>query len=248
MAGGAAAATLPGAEFGLRYLSPSGEECEQKLAVGWNVRFGHAPPVRKFHSYRGQRNFSGSWWSATTGELVGFESWLERDQVMMLDFSPDVIGIASQPFWLTWPDAKKLRRHAPDYFARLKDGSGVVIDVRADERIDTEDAEVFAVTAEACALVGWDYRRVGAIDQILSANIRWLAGYRHRRYRNDQHVHSLLQAFAGGAPLLSGIDGLGDPLSVLPALYHLLWSGTLTTDLRGDVLGATSMVTTNGGC
>jgi hypothetical protein len=27
---------------------------------------------------------------------VGYESWLERDQLMLLDFDPAVVGIASQ--------------------------------------------------------------------------------------------------------------------------------------------------------
>jgi hypothetical protein len=38
-----------------------------------------AAPVRSFPSFRGQRNFPGLWWSATSGRHVGFESWLERD-------------------------------------------------------------------------------------------------------------------------------------------------------------------------
>jgi hypothetical protein len=36
-------------------------------------------------------------------DLAGFESWLERDRVMLLDFSPEVVAFSSQPFWLTWP-------------------------------------------------------------------------------------------------------------------------------------------------
>ena len=35
------------------------------------------------------------------------------------------------------------RRHAPDFFARRADGGGVVVDVRPDDRIPAEDAEVF---------------------------------------------------------------------------------------------------------
>jgi hypothetical protein len=46
-------------------------------------------------------------------DLVGFESWLERDQVMMLDFSPEVVAFSSQPFWLTWPEGGKVRRQRP---------------------------------------------------------------------------------------------------------------------------------------
>ena len=40
---------------------------------------------------------------------------MERDHVMALDFDPTVVGIASQPFWLSWRDeAGKLISHAPD--------------------------------------------------------------------------------------------------------------------------------------
>ena len=30
---------------------------------------------------------------------MGYESWLERDRLLLLDFDPEVVGIVSQPFW-----------------------------------------------------------------------------------------------------------------------------------------------------
>lgn len=58
-----------------------------------------------------------------------------------------------------------------------------MIDERTDDRVD-RDAEVFAATAEACDLVGWDYQRLGDLDPGFTASIRWLSGYRHPRCRN----------------------------------------------------------------
>jgi hypothetical protein len=47
---------------------------------------------------------------------------------MLLDFGPQVTAITAQPFWLRWHDgAGRARRHAPDLFARMADGSAVVI-------------------------------------------------------------------------------------------------------------------------
>lgn len=43
--------------------------------------------------------------------------------------------LASQPFWLSWTDGERLVRHTPDFFARRVDGTGLVIDVRAGDRI-----------------------------------------------------------------------------------------------------------------
>lgn len=57
-----------------------------------------------FPSRKGQRHLSGLWWSATKGRHVGFESCLERDHVMLLDFDATIVGIASQPPWLRWQD------------------------------------------------------------------------------------------------------------------------------------------------
>lgn len=45
-----------------------------------------------------------------TGGHVDFESWLERDHVMALDFDAAVVGIASQPFWLRWADERPAAR------------------------------------------------------------------------------------------------------------------------------------------
>ena len=54
---------------------------------------------------------------------MGFESWLERDHVMVMDFDPAIAKIASQPFWLHWRlDEDGRLRHAPDFFARRADG------------------------------------------------------------------------------------------------------------------------------
>src|SRR5258708_22947730 len=74
---------------------------------------------------------------------------------------PQVVAFSSQPFWLSWHEDGRTRRHAPDYFARMADGTAAVIDVRADDQIPARDAEVFEVTARACASVDWSYRRAG---------------------------------------------------------------------------------------
>ena len=50
-----------------------------------------------------------------------------------------------------------------------------------DDRIADRDAEAFAVTALACEQAGWEFRRAGELDPVLTANVRWLSRYRHRR-------------------------------------------------------------------
>jgi hypothetical protein len=206
-------------------------------------RFEDVVPVRSFRWSRGQGHFPGWWWLATTARHVGYESWLERDHLMLLDFDPAVTAVASQPFWLHWHDGRRSRRHAPDFFARLADGSAVVIDVRADDRIGPRDAETFEVTARACEAAGWEFRRVGTVDPVLAANVRWLSRYRHPRCAGPAGTaDALRRAFASSAPLLAGAAEAGDSLAVLPVLFHLLWLRELTADLGGGPLGPSTAV------
>jgi len=138
---------------------------------------------------------------------------------MLLDFDPQVTAIAAQPFWLYWRDgAGRRRRHAPDLFARMAGGSGVVIDVRPDDRIEEKDAEAFVAMADACGLAGWGFRRAGVQDPVLTANVTWLARYRHPRCGGPPGLAGLLlEVFAGPVPLMAGAAAAGDPIAVLPA-------------------------------
>ncbi len=174
-------------------------------------------PVRQFRWSRGLGHFPGWWWAATTGRHVGYESWLERDHVRALDFDPEIVGIASQPFWLYWTGER--------------------------DQIEAKDAEVFAVTAEACARVGWEFRRVGEIDPVLGGNVRWLARYRHPRCAGTAEIAGRLrEAFARAAPLLDGAAGAGDPLATLPALFHMMWRQELVADVTQARLSPATLV------
>jgi hypothetical protein len=233
--------------FEVEYVDDAGLPCRGTLAACWDRRFEAVTPARVFPVYQGQTSFSGWWWAARTDEHVGYESWLERSVVMRLDFDPRVVGLASQPFWLHWWDGRQARRHAPDYFVRLADGTGVVVDVRADDQIQADDAEAFAATARACGQVGWEFWRIGAPPVVLDANLRWLAGYRHPRCWRAEVAGGLVAAFAAPRPLVDGADAVGGRIAVLPVLFHLLWQQVLVADLAAELLGPSTLVRAGSG-
>ena len=231
------------------FVGAGGVMRREPLNGCWNVAFERVAPVRGFASFRGQRNRPGLWWFATTGEHVGHESWLERDRLMALDADREVVGVAAQPMWLHWASESGLPvRHAPDFFARRADGTGVVIDVRADERIGEKDAAVFAVTAQVCGQVGWDYQRVGELGLVHAANLRWLSGYRHRRFAQPGLAARLGDMFVEPGPLLAGAAAVGDPVAVLPVLFGMLWRGELAAGLDAALLGPATVVHARRGC
>lgn len=93
--------------------------------------------------------------------------------------------------------------------------------VRPDDRIPAKDAEVFRVTALACAWAGWEFRRAGTIDPVVRANVRWLSRYRHRRCHREPEAAGLLEAFSAGRPLLAGEAQVGDPVAAGPPGHRI---------------------------
>jgi hypothetical protein len=85
------------ADFEVAWVQ-GGVEVRGSLADVTERAFEEAGPVREFPSYRGQRNLPGLYWAATMLRHVGFESWLERDHAISMDFDPRVTWFASQPF------------------------------------------------------------------------------------------------------------------------------------------------------
>jgi hypothetical protein len=96
------AAPSPGAGFRVGFVGRDRAEQRLLLTDAAGYAFEHVAPVRSFPSFRGQRNTSQSrdlppadntgWWCATNPRHVGFESLLERDHVVRLDFAPELVG------------------------------------------------------------------------------------------------------------------------------------------------------------
>ncbi|MCY0924357.1 TnsA-like heteromeric transposase endonuclease subunit [Streptomyces sp. H27-G5] len=228
-------------------FSVDGVRRRRTLQTSWDVRFEAVDPVREFTWHKYGRGFAGWYYSVTVRDHVGYESWLERDRLVLLDRDPQVTAIASQPFWLNWHDGVRKRRHAPDYFVRLADGRARVIDVRAEDDMDEETRESFAAAERACEAAGWEFVWAGRPAPAFMANIRWLARYRRLRCGRPAVVADrLLDVFREPKGLWEGAGLVGDRLQVLPVLFHLLWSGALGTDLVGGLMQTDSLVWTEG--
>ena len=174
-----------------------------------------------------------------------YESWLGRHYIIEADRDSRVMGIAGQPFALTWPSGKRDVRHVPDLFCRALDGSGTVTDCRPVRKADDAFRYKCDVTAAVCGLIGWEFRLVGEPDPVWAANLRWLAGYRHPRFASPELEELLTGAFCKPMPLGEAARQVGDSIRVLPVLFHMLWLGRLTGNLSatlgyGTVLAAST--------
>lgn len=142
----------------MRYCTGSGDEVATTVGDVDAAAVAAGSPVREFGWRRRQRNYPGWLCIATTGSLVGCESLLERDRILLADFDTRVVGIASQPFWVSGRDGTEQRRHVPDYLLSLRDGSVVVVDVKPAAMCqEPEVAAVLDWTGRLCRSRGWRY-------------------------------------------------------------------------------------------
>ena len=87
--------------------------------------------------------------------------------------------------------------------------------------------------------MGWGYRRVGVVDAVLAANVRWLSGFRHCRCGNASAGSELVRRVAAGAMTVTDLVGCaGDRV----ALYQLLWRGVLGANLTAAPLSGRTVV------
>ncbi|OKJ85698.1 hypothetical protein AMK33_38830 [Streptomyces sp. CB02400] len=156
----------------------------------------------------------------------------QNREIALLDRDPRVSGLAARPLELRWHMPSGVRAHVPQLMLRLADGQGVLADCTAREELSRRQRSVAAVVGEICTAAGWRYWVLGPVDPVYRRNVTWLAGYRHPRHHGGGLLADALQeSFAEPAPLWEGVRRIGDPLLVLPALFHALWAGRLATDL-----------------
>ncbi|MGW3956973.1 TnsA-like heteromeric transposase endonuclease subunit [Streptomyces sp. NPDC004752] len=199
------------------------------------VAFEDLPPVSAFPVIPGRRWGPGLWWSATTGRHVAAGSNAMRIQLTALDRDPRVSGLAGRPVRLLWRTPRgQVRSWVPQLFARYTDGTALLADCPSHPDAGGERAlDAARAVTEACAHIGWTYRHLPPLGDVLAANLKWLAGYRHPRNAGRSGLMAaVLKEFTQPRPLIEGAEAVGDPIATLPAVFHALWHGQLTTDLE----------------
>ncbi|MFH9177224.1 TnsA-like heteromeric transposase endonuclease subunit [Streptomyces albogriseolus] len=201
------------------------------LEAAQDVVFEDAPAVRPFPVRHGRRVAPGWWWSSTTRRLVAYGSGLMRTQLILLDHDPAVVALACRPVELVWREGGKHLAHAPPLMARLKDGTGLLVDSVGQGGPSARLVRRARVVAAAAQAAGWGYRFAEPPDPVVVANVRWLAGYRHPRYAARARSAAVAEVFTRPRPVVEAVRELGDPIAVWPAVFHALWSGVLRVRL-----------------
>jgi hypothetical protein len=181
----------------------------------------------------------GRWFSTTASRFLDYESLLERDWMLVLDFDREVEWVCEQPLRLTYLRDGRAARHVPDLLV-WRAGTPEVCDVKSDERLDDPVfvAQVEA-TGRACAEAGFGYRVLSEPGQQLLVNVRWLAGFRDPSPDPDGERARIMSALAvGGSTISELLADAMEPALARPVLMHMLWAGEVMVDVTEPIVDA----------
>lgn len=197
-------------------------------------------PVREFHKYRGQRNYTGFCWVATGERHVPYESLMERTRIHIADFDRSVTAIAAQPLKLSYQPADGDREdHFPDLLLARGSGRPLLVDIKPDSKLTKPGVlRQFAWTAAAALAKRWEYEVwTGGGDFVALGNLWLLAGYRRLKVV-DQQILSELRTWRPPVQLAELEASLAlryHQVLVRPAVLHAIWHGLFLVDLAETI-------------
>lgn len=196
-------------------------------------RLTSAAPWREFRWHRGQKHYSGTYWSSTMAGHVTYESGLELANLVLLDANSEVTDIVSQPFRLTATVDARRRAHVPDFLI-VDDEGLLVIDVKPAEKLLIP--EVRAPLDWTRVLVerrGWRYEIRSEVDPQLLSTMKFLAGYRNPAMFDEGLVEIFAEASLAGRTVEEAsvaVDRV-PPAIALAVVFHLVWTDRLGVDM-----------------
>jgi hypothetical protein len=195
------------------------------------------------------RNLTGLVYNSRTSTMTAFESSLERDFLLLLDFDPNVECFEEQPIKILYQDdTSRLHTYTPDVLVRFRrdstGGSGPMsvlyeVKYRDDLRQHWREYKVkFKAARRYARGQGWRFRlvtereiRTGYLE-----NVKFLRPYRHHS-ADAGHVTCLLErlrALRDTTPeaLLAALsDDPWHKAQLLSALWHLVALRQVGVDL-----------------
>ena len=227
---------MPGVVQSVRVFIRKADD-RSEVSLPWELAttevLASAAPWRTFRWHKGQRHYSGTYWSATEQGHVIYESRLELARLLFADFDTSVNRIIPQPFLLSAQVEDSVRRHVPD-FLLLSNAGLTVVDVKP--RLQLSKPKVsftLAWTKDVVERRGWRYEVWSEPPEAELGNLRFLAGFRRGWLLDANLLDELRAADFQGMSLgqaCTSLPSWPEPL-VRSAIFHLLWTQHFTLDL-----------------
>lgn len=113
-------------------------------------------PVRKIPRFGAQKNI-GKFASVKTGLIAWYESLLERDEMYLLDFDPQVTFWHEQPFKIRYVVEGKTHHYTPDLEVH-RGTKKQVVEVKSQKQVDSGEFDLlFRLATSICEDEGYEY-------------------------------------------------------------------------------------------
>lgn len=189
--------------------------------------------VREPRCYKGQRHIPGWEWVSGTQTLVWYESRMEMFAIRHMEFLHDVAFVVAQPFTLHFTLSGKQYTHVPDLLFVLADQTKHLINVKPLKYMKQARAlRAFAASEELCRQLRWNYSTMHEAQPVVTANVRWLNGYRRLPHLYDVYSERIEFAAKSFCTIAQALEGIDHPVLARPTLFHMMWSGKLTFDIN----------------
>lgn len=193
--------------------------------------------VRRSVSYVGQQNYAGTvvtptqWWA---WRAVWCESFNERYNYLDLILERGARQVATQCMRLEWRFPSGQRTHVPDAFVLLHDGTRLLVDVTTTKRLEDPAARaVFALTAQTCAALGWEYEVRTELPLQRQRNLSFLRTFQSCPPALVSRARAALNAVSLPSQIHIAAKTLGD--GDLTAGLQLVWVLLAAGDIHCDL-------------
>lgn len=211
-------------------------------AVSPTARQGiHHTPARRVVRPTGGI-FRGHFPSRKSGRTVEFESLIERDALLLFEFSRGIVSYLQQPYSIYYPFEGRTRKYTPDFELTLASGAVLLIEVKPEEKALAPDE-------------GRRLRRIGEHFSELGVPFRVLTDTQIRRGALLPNLSTLFpylgKALSGLQRRLAVATLLDEPFLTIAHARHRLGSAQevwrllaqdlLTCDMRQPLSESTAL-------
>lgn len=200
---------------------------------------------RKVVTRRGRR-FRGYFPSHKLGRMVPWESFVERDAILLLEISSGVVSYKAQPTVIYYFDGSKFRKYYPDFEVVLSDGSMFHLEIKLAEELKKPELKTkFRLIASHYQNIGFGFKIVTEEDlrrEPLLSNAQTLAYLRSKRSRPLPSPTKLYSDL--GIDIISFAEA--EALLGRDTILHLIAHGLLACDLSQPLSGDTLLTLVTG--
>jgi hypothetical protein len=184
--------------------------------------------LRRTWAYRKQSHTPGFFYFSSLKKHVYYESFLESQILLHLDFLGNARTLIEQPFLLQHAN----QQHIPDFVYETTNGEVRLINVKPTVFLERPDNIAdFALADAAAEQLGWQ-RVMSELNPFYIDNLQWLSAYRDVPHQSEVLSKKILANLKQPTSLANVILEVGDAFLVKPVVFHLLWHQQLYTNLE----------------